>query len=414
MNNFRTHANILGYTLILIIISRLILYLVGFLGINLFSHYTEPPQYKETSLFGAKQFLMLPESLDDTRKLGVADMLKFDSFSYLKIADQGYDRIRMDEPHPPANWVFFPLYPLSVSLVSKLLPFGDTLTVGLLMSNLYLWLALYLIYLIGLEKGLSHGKARSVVFLILLFPASLYFSAFYTESLFLLLSAASVYFAMTKRYGWAFLAAGLSTVTRIPGIANLLFVGGHLLITLRFRITLKDWKYLVYALLSTVPLLAYFSYLKWLTGDFLAAIHEMDNWGRAETFPFEVLFHYLKHPYFISSGGWDNGIISFIMSMFVIAIFVTAFAVQWRRFKQDWSLLLFFLYGVMLLVIPFSSAPNVLTSVVRYMMVSIPLYFYIQELGERSDLVSKGAIALFAAMQAFYVIGFFNNYFFVV
>lgn len=411
----KKHLNIFGYVLLLLLVSRAILYLTGYLGVNLFPEYTIKPAYDVVNEFGQNHDLMhLPAKLEDTEPIQLGHLLKFDTYFYLRIAETGYDRFSISEPHPPANWVFFPLYPLSAAMFAKLFPFLGLLGAGVLLSNLYLAFALYFIYLIGLERGLNERSTRLVLFLLLIYPASIYFSLFYTESLFLLLSAMSVYFSLRKNFAVAFLAAGLATVTRVPGVANLIFVGGSLLLYKGFRYRLSDLKYLLYAALSVIPLIAYFYYLKGLTGDFLAAIHEQTNWWRGKSLPFQAFFSYPKHPYFIGEGGWDNGFISFIVSAVVLSVFLVYFILHAKSLLRKPAELLFYIYGGILIIIPFSSSSMYLTSVVRYMMVSIPAFFYLQNLASRHDLIQKFVIGFFLVLNVIITICFFNDYYFVV
>ncbi|WP_438448388.1 mannosyltransferase family protein [Gorillibacterium sp. sgz5001074] len=415
MERFRTHSKILLVVLGMLALSRMILYMEAYLGSNLFSNYSSPREYVQAGTPEEPYPQMkLPRALEESRPVHVRDLLKFDTYSYMKITERGYDRFSMDQPHPPANWVFFPLYPLTVASAAKLLPFWDTLTVGIVLSHVYLWLALSFIYKIGLAMGWNDKRTRSVIFLVLLYPASAYYSLMYTESLFLLLSAATIYFSITRRFGAALLIGGLSTVTRVPGFANLVFAAGSLILAKGFKWSWRDLKYAGFFLASLLPLIAYFGYLKRLTGDFLAAVHEQANWARETSFPFQAYWHFIRKPYFSLGGGWDNGVISFTMTTFVLTVFAAAFLLQFRRFRREPSQLLFFAYGALLITVPFSSSPEYLTSVVRYMMVSLPLYFYLQELGEKHDLVRYATIGLLGALQAIITIGLINDYTFVI
>ncbi|MDF2925005.1 MAG: hypothetical protein K0R57_3919 [Paenibacillaceae bacterium] len=417
---FRRHAALFGYALMVVIASRLLLYGIGYLGLNLFPSYTERPAY-DTSIQSGQSFerMRLPEKLSDTRMLHFSDLYKFDVYSYADIAENGYHQYKLDEPHPPANWVFFPLYPMMVKGLSYILPWWSIHTIGVLLSNLLLVVALYFVQLIALARGLVREEAGQLLVMIAVYPASLYFSLMYTESMFFCLSAATVYLALTKRYFWALLAAGLSTVTRVPGVANLLLAGGMLLIDLvmqrKWRFRWSDAKYMLYIGLSLLPLLSYFLYMQQLTGSFLAPVHEQDNWGRAEAIPFQGYLHYFREPYFIlGGGGWDNGVITFVMATFALGIFAAYAIKHIRTLVRDYRELLFFAYGFMLIAIPFSSSPTLLTSIVRYMMVSIPLYFYLHDLTKRHGMVRQFALALMIMLNVVITVCFINNYFFVV
>lgn len=416
---WKRHAAILGYALLIVIVSRLLLYGIGYLGLNLFPVYTSEPAYKTFDLQDGQvlRVMDLPEKLSDTELLKPSHVYKFDVYSYMSIARDGYQPYRITEPHPPANWVFFPLYPLMVKGLSYLLPWWSLHTIGILLSNALLALALYFIHLTALARGVVKEEIGFILFTIVVYPASIYFSLMYTESLFLFLCAATLYFAHTRQYFWAMLAAGLSTVTRVPGIANLIFAGGAILIELirRRKLVPSDARYLLFAVLAVLPLLSYLAYMKHLTGDFLAPMHEQDNWGRATALPFGNYVHYFTKPYFIlSGGGWDNGVISFAMATFALLVFLLYAIKRWRSLFGNLMELLFFLYGFMLIAIPFSSSPDLLTSIVRYMMVSIPLYFYLQDLTERTPLIRYAAVTFLIMLNAVITICFVNEYFFVV
>lgn len=415
---WKRHAAILGYALLIVIVSRLLLYGIGYLGMNLFPVYTMEPSYKTFDL-GDGQVLRvmdLPESLSDTQVLKPSHVYKFDVFSYMSIARDGYNTYQINEPHPPANWVFFPLYPLMVKGLSYLLPWSLH-TIGLVLSNALLVFALYFIHLTALARGVAKEGIGFILCTVVVYPASIYFSLMYTESLFLCLCAATLYFAHTKRFFWAMLAAGLSTVTRVPGIANLVFAGGAILVELirRRKLVWADARFLGYAVLSVLPMLSYLAYMKHLTGDFLAPMHEQDNWGRATAFPFGNYFHYLSKPYFIlGGGGWDNGAISFTMATFALLVFFLYAVKHWRKLFGNLLELLFFIYGFFLIAIPFSSSPDLLTSIVRYMMVSIPMYFYLHDLTARYPLLRHAAVTLLIMLNTVITICFVNEYFFVV
>lgn len=415
MNEAADRKRIIIYAVLLLCITRGFLYFAGYLGGNLFVDYTVPPQYeivRQGAVWEA-QLLKLPAKLEDTRPPGIADLLRFDSKFYLKIATQGYDDFAIDKPHPPADWVFFPLYPLAVAAVAKL-PALSAEAASVLVSNVFLLVALYYIYRFALQRGLSEAQARTVLLFVLIYPASLYFSVPYTESLFLMLCAGTLYYGANKQYALAFLCAGLSTVTRVPGFINLFFVVMALAIDKGARWTWRDLKYAGYGLLSLVPVLSYFAYMKSLTGDWLAPLHEQENWSRGTTTPFANYFNYFHNRYFIAEGGWDNGLLSFVMATVVLGVFVVYLAVRFRALLRDKLELLLLVYGVLLLVIPFSSSANALTSVIRYMMVCIPFYLYLVRFTSRSELLRTAILLLFALLNVVTTVCYFNNYYFVV
>ncbi|MFE5320230.1 mannosyltransferase family protein [Paenibacillus sp. NPDC056579] len=401
---------------ILLIISRALTLFTGYIGMNLFNHYNNMPTYERSEFdFLPAWKLQQPEALEETQLPTLTDFLKFDTYSYLRIATQGYDKVRIDEPHTAANWVFFPLYPLLIFITGKLLPFLEPIAVGMLLSNLFLYAALLFIYLIGRQRGLTEQQAGAVVFLVLLYPSSVYLSVAYTESLFLMLSAISIYCATSRQYALAFLAAGLSTVTRVPGVMNLAFVAGAVCLDQGFRFTRTYVKCAAYGVLSLVPMGLYLLHMYQITGDFLAPFHEQSlNWFRHTTAPFKNYIGYLSNPYFATPDGWDNGFIAFAVSTLVFLVYIAYFVVHFKTICRDWKQLLLYLYGAMLIVIPFSSQPYFLVSVVRYMMVCIPFYIYLVSLTSKSENGFRLFQLFFMIVNVIITIGFFNGYYFVI
>jgi hypothetical protein len=140
----------------------------------------------------------------------VANMLaRWDTFFYYTIATDGY---RWDPSvFQHYNVVFFPLYPLLMRWGGFVLG-GHPLIAGLMISLTAFAGALALLYrLARLELGDDYGWR--VILLMSTFPYALYFSAVYTESLFLFLSVGAFYAMRRRRPGWAAacgLAAGLT------------------------------------------------------------------------------------------------------------------------------------------------------------------------------------------------------------
>jgi Gpi18-like mannosyltransferase len=118
----------------------------------------------------------------------------------------------------------FPLCPYLVKLVhscvvpGSLQTRGTILLIGVLISNVAFLGALTLLYLLVREEWGESGVAGKAVFYLCVFPTAFVFSAFYTESLFLLLSVAAFYIAEKKSWWLAGFAGGLAALTRATGV----------------------------------------------------------------------------------------------------------------------------------------------------------------------------------------------------
>ena len=187
---------------------------------------------------------------------------------------------------PPDNVspAFFPLYPLLVRSFAEL--FGgpisrEALSVwGPLLSLLFLPFALYFVYGIALD-GWGHRVARGAVLALAFFPTTFFLNAAYTESLFLALSAGSVWAVrVRKNLLLACALAGLASATRNVGV--------FLLVPLAYE-WIKDldhyrWRG-AYLILVPSGLATYALYLWTRFGDPLLFYTAQEDWGREATGP---------------------------------------------------------------------------------------------------------------------------------
>jgi hypothetical protein len=109
---------------------------------------------------------------------------------------------------------------LLTSLVARLI--GNSMF-SYLVSGLFVSNMAFLAGMVGFMRliGLDYEKntVRKCVILLLLFPTSFYFGAFYSESLFFALSVWSFYFARKGKWLYAGVLGAALTATRIVGLA---------------------------------------------------------------------------------------------------------------------------------------------------------------------------------------------------
>jgi hypothetical protein len=134
---------------------------------------------------------------------------RFDTLWYLKVAQYGYS------PNDGST-VYFPLYPLLIRLLGKIL-LDNYLIAALVISNLAYIAALYCLYKLT-EKELGRSIARRSTVYLAIFPTAFFFLAAYTESLFLLLTLAALLCAHEKRWWLAGLLGFFASLTRLQGV----------------------------------------------------------------------------------------------------------------------------------------------------------------------------------------------------
>ena len=203
----------------------------------------------------------------------------WDGEHYVALAAGGY--LQPPENVSPA---FFPLYPLLMRSVAEL--FGGPVSEGALslwgplVSLLFLPLALFFVYRIA-EDGFGEQVARATTLALAFFPTTFFLNCAYTESLFLALSAGSLWACRVRKdLLLACVLAALAGATRNVGLFLMapLFIGW-----------LRDVRYYrwrgVYLALAPSGLIVYAGYLWWRFGDPLLFYTDQGKWGRQAAGP---------------------------------------------------------------------------------------------------------------------------------
>lgn len=284
----------------------------------------------------------------------------FDGEHYLSISIFGYKYLEQ---------AFFPIYPMIISIFSRpntsdlLSSLIDSTLVGIVISNGSFLLALILLWEL-VKIDFSSKIAFTTIFLIIIFPTSFYFGAVYNESLFLLLSVLSFYFA--RKGNW--LAAGLfgmvSSATRIFG----LFLLPALLIEVwqqKISLYKSFWIFLIPLGLGFYMLYQYFS-----VGDALAFYHLQKLVGEQHQSGFttlpQVYYRYIK---MILTVDMQNPIFQTIVLEFGVGILFFLLPIYGFFKKIRISYLVYAMLGFLTPTIQgsFSSVP-------RYVIVFFPSF----------------------------------------
>ncbi len=139
----------------------------------------------------------------------LAPWYRWDAEWFLKIAREGY----IIDDGRSGN---YPLYPALVRVVGD--PLGHNyLLSGLIVSNLALWLALILLYIL-IKRHYGDAIARKSLIALALYPSFFFNLGYYAESLLLLFTVATFYALETNRWGWAGIFSGLAVLAKLPGV----------------------------------------------------------------------------------------------------------------------------------------------------------------------------------------------------
>jgi hypothetical protein len=285
----------------------------------------------------------------------------------------------------PVNSAFFPLYPYAtkvlgwVRLPGGFRPFGlqnPTLSAGLVLSNLSLFFSL--IYLLRIARMYLDEDAvqRSLVYL-LAFPTSFFFSAYYTEGLFLLTTTASFYHFLKGQHARAGFWGFLATMTRSPGLMLLpAFVAGHLW-QRRGKVSRSDlslaWLGLIPCGLGVVMFILYRT-----VGDPLAFTRAHAFWGRSYLAPHLTIWRTLL------AIDWtfplrDHGNTVRAIDLLSSLVFLGLPLLLLRGFHRALPI-----YALLLIVMPLST--GTVLSMLRCEVVAFPSFFALARLGKNRSV----------------------------
>jgi hypothetical protein len=316
---------------------------------------------------------------------------KWDAGWYMSIANDGYSF----RPGYTTNVTWFPFYPLLIRLASFFVNPGIA---AIIISHAALLAAIFLLYrLVNLDY--SRKVSERTVLYMLLFPASLFFSAIYSESLFLALSVGSFYCARTGRWKLACILGFCAALTRSIGLA--LFP--VLLLEYALQKKLLDgwrlrqgWQKLVdrkaaWLLLIPAGTLAFMAYLQAAFGNAFAFLESLAVVGRQASFPFSSFLE----PFEKAGNIW-----------FWLGVPFAAFglAMLWLMRKELRPS--YVLYALIMLILPLSSES--LLGMHRYLLVIFPIFMMMAVLADEHK-VHDYVVAISAVLLGTFMAMFANG-----
>jgi Gpi18-like mannosyltransferase len=285
-------------------------------------------------------------------------MWQADAAHYMGIAQDGYQRIPFDITDRRSQaFAFFPLHPMLLWMLKHVTK--DPILWGAALSNLFFFLALILLYKLTLTFGYDESVAKRTLFYLAAFPVSYFFSAPFTESLFVLLTVGSFFAARREKWWFAGVLGLLASATRLNGV---LLLPALLVLSWQMYRSLEIKKILG-LLLVPFGLFSYMFYTWWLSGNALAFTHASAAWGRKPSLFFiGPLIRFLMNPQNVSES-WNLHILNAACVLLCLAcIYVLAK-------RREWA---FALYTLLSIILPLSS--GVMQSFERYTMQFFPVF----------------------------------------
>jgi len=293
---------------------------------------------------------------------------RWDAEHYLGIAQNGYSG------YEPA---FFPLYPALIRLVTMLT--GSHLVAGLIVSNTASFFALLYLY-----KLVAHEYNRQVaqraVFYVSIFPTAIFFSAVYSESLFLFLTVASFYYVRERAWLKAGVFGFFAALTRSEGVllAVPLFIEWVIAFKEGGREFARYWfddivKPLIGMTLVPLGLGLYMAYLWVLTGDPLRFSHVQTHWDRHAALPWVSVSNTIAK---IAHAHAPQTIANESLELFFTALMIFVLIAGVRRVRISYTV-----YMLLSILVPMSTGS--LMSMQRFALVLFPMFALLALWGSR-------------------------------
>lgn len=367
--------------LIFMLLARiLIIFYVAYLGVLIVPYKGFFPYADELAFYHLPRF--------------ITAFTNFDGLHYIDLASQGYRQY---------EHAFFPFYAIIIKGVSFIFN-KNYLVSGLLVS--YMSFIGGSIMLYRLIKSEMQGHSFWWVFVLLIsFPTAFFFNALYTESLFFFLTITSLYFLKKKQFLKAGIFAAFSSATRLMGI----FLCIPFLLVI---VTQKKWtkKSLLFALFPFIGLGIYMIYLYITTHNPFTFISVQPIFGanRSDHFIFlpQVYYRYIK--IFLFSSFTFQYYIAIVEFIFFNGILVLCLLdLKENAMKRNFFYIGLILFSLTNILIP--TATGTLSSIPRYGLFSLSLYFYLARI--KSVRIKSIIIGLFSVGQIILLALFVQGYF---
>ncbi len=313
---------------------------------------------------------------------------QWDANWYMSIVADGYQWVPGDQ----SNVAFFPLYPLTVRCAGWLLG-GRYLLAGLLLSSVYMLGGMVFLYRL-VRDDYGDDIARRAVWLLAIFPTSVFFTTLYTESLFLMTGVATFYYARRGRWAMAGVWGFLASLTRVTGLLMLLPLAWEYLSQRNF--SLRKMKPAV-LWLTLVPggIFLYMGYLYFGFDRPLAfAETQAAGWGHGFTpiwgsFTHDISFLVNQSEMWV------------IYELAATALLIVMTVVALRKLPGSYTF-----YMLMSLLLPLTGGTT--KSMSRYLLVVFPLFILLARMAKKRRVfvaVSLVSIVLLAVSTAAFVTG---------
>jgi len=294
---------------------------------------------------------------------------QYDAQWYLKTGKEGY-------PKSPANtnindknilnglsYAFFPLYPIILRVANNI--FNNIELSGFVLINILLVANFFSLYFV-ISKLYNQNCALKTVFLLFLYPFSIFFRSYFSDGLLLLLLIWFGYFLIKKKWFFVAIFLGFLTITRGTGLFMIPIFLYQLAKELKIHlITVKKTIFLVF--LSTIPFLLWIIYCYIQTGNRLYFYLVRAAWT---TIPIPII-HNLAMIMSLATLPLHDFHLSKIDVFSIVIVLVLLIKSKKSLHPQLWIMSFLLWLGPLLVTDTMSFS--------RYQIVSFPLFVYLSQ-----------------------------------
>lgn len=322
----------------------------------------------------------------------------WDAANYTRIAQFGYQSIY--------DTAFFPLFPWLIQGISFVFGNHGYIAIGMILSNLALLGALFVLYQIAADT-LGDQVGRRTILYLCIFPTAFFFFAAYNESLFLFLTASS-FLAMRRQKWWLAGLLGLfAALTRSAGLflvipylyelwlARESIIGSHRSAS---RKILSMLPRVLPILLIPLGTLIYGFYCWHLFQDPLAFATVQSHWSRHLAWPWDGLWTAILELFTIQPFG-SFFEVHLLLDLTATIAFIVLAVLGWRRLRMSYNIWIVLLL-VYMLISTASGQLFALESNQRLVLEIFPAFITLASLGVKYPRLHLGLLIAFPFLQA--------------
>ncbi|MBI2971128.1 MAG: hypothetical protein HYY37_01770 [Candidatus Aenigmarchaeota archaeon] len=322
---------------------------------------------------------------------------QYDAAAYVDIAQRGYNSQFMDGT---GNYAWYPFYPLLIRLFS----FLGYYTAAFLIANAASVAAIALLYVLAKEE-LGGQKAYRTIFFLSMFPAAYFFTAMYTESVFLALSLGAFIAAQRNMFLHAGVLGFLLSLTRMQGVLIFFPLAYMYLRTIDFNYR-RIGKEALFLFLIPFGLLLLLGYHHELTGDPFAQFKTQasEDFHRRISLPWESVLFETRAMANALGWGVQHAFVHFL-NISTLALLIFFAYVSYRHLKPEYTI-----YILTSILLPTMS--STLEAITRFALVIFPVFMAMavyESKNARAARYLKALYMVFAVLLVLFTIRHANE-----